>query len=125
MKLAFALVATISWMGCGIDTATPGSGGPGTDPATNLGDPGDPGNNPGDPGDGKGPITEFSGHITANTTWKDTIHVIGTVTIDAGKTLTVSPGTTVDVTTSQAISVLGVLDIQGTKETKVVFGSGA
>jgi hypothetical protein len=123
MKLACALAATITWMGCGIDTAAPGSGGsdPGSDPGT---DPGT-GPVPGDPGDGTGPITEASGRIMANTTWMGTVHVIGTVTIDPGVTLTVAPGTTVDVTTSQgfSITVSGVLDIQGTKASKVVFRS--
>ena len=125
MKLAFALVATMSWMGCGIDTAAPGPGGDdGTGPGTT--DPGTgPGSNPGDPGDGTGPVTEASGHITANTTWMSTVHVIGTVIIDPGVTLTVAPGTTVDVTTSKGfgITVSGVLDIQGTKASNAVFRS--
>lgn len=125
MKFAFALVATISWMGCGLDTAAPGPGGDdGTvDPGTGT-DPGT-GSNPGDPGDGTGPITEVSGHITANTTWMNTIHVIGAVTVDRGVTLTVAPGTTVDVTTSMGygITVLGTIDIQGSKANKVVFRS--
>lgn len=120
MKLAFALAATISWMGCGIDTAAPTAGDDGTGPVT------DPGADPTDPGDGTGPVTaEVSGHITANTTWTDTVHVIGTVIIDPGVTLSVAPGTTVDVTTSMGfgITVSGVLDIQGTKAGNVVFRS--
>ena len=116
MKLAFALVATISWMGCGIDTAAPGPGG---DDGTGSGS--GSGSNPVDPGPGTGPVTEVSGIISASTTWKDTIHIIAATTISAGVTVTVAPGTTVDVTSSIGITLSGTLDIQGTKASPVVF----
>jgi hypothetical protein len=125
MKLAFALVATIAWTGCGIDTAAPGPGGDdGVDPGTDPGD--DPGTEP-VPVPGTGQVTEVSGHITANTTWKDTIHVIDSVIIDRGVTVTVAPGTVVnvDVTLRGAITVSGVLAIGGTKQDKVTFQSAA
>lgn len=122
MKLAFALLATMSWMGCGIDTAAPGAGG--DDGTVDPGTGSDPGSvDPNDPGDGTGPITEVSGRIRANTTWMDTIHIIGNTTIDPGVTVTVLPGTTVDVSSGFAITASGVLDIQGTKASKVVIRS--
>jgi hypothetical protein len=111
------LIAMIS-IGCGIDTAAPDPGG---DDGTGGGnDPADPG---GSGSSGTGPVTEVSGHITASATWMDRIHVAGSVTIDAGATVTVMAGTTVDVTSNAGIgiSVLGVLDIRGTKAAKVTF----
>jgi hypothetical protein len=128
MKLALALIATIS-AGCGIDTAAPAPGGPsgiggggggggggGSDPG---GDPGTGSN--GDPGDGTGPATAVSGHITANARWVDVVHVVGDVTIDAGVTLQVAAGATVDIAAGTSITVLGTLDIQGVRSSKVVF----
>jgi hypothetical protein len=116
MKLACALFAT-AMIGCGIDTAAPG------DPGA-PGNPGTPGDlPPGDPGDGTGPVTDVSGHITASTTWSNTIHVVDTVTIDAAVTVTVQAGTTVDVMAGKAINVSGTLDIQGTRDARVVFRS--
>jgi hypothetical protein len=132
MKLALALIAMIS-AGCGIDTAAPGPGSPGgvsgggagggSGGGTGGGDPGgDPGTvDSGDPGDGAGPVTSVSGHITANATWVDVIHVVGDLTIDPGVTLQVAAGTTVDVSAGVPITVLGTLDIQGVKSSKVVF----
>jgi hypothetical protein len=109
MKFALA-VTTVLAMGCGIDTAAPDPG---------AGDP----NNPADPGDGTGPVTEVAGHITASTTWSGTIHVVTSTVIDAGATVTVMPGTTVDVGSGLTVLVSGVLDIQGTRASKVVFRS--
>jgi len=133
MKLALALIAMIS-AGCGIDTAAPGTGSPGGvgggggsgGGGGGSGGGSDPGGNPGtadngDPGDGTGPVTSVSGHITANAKWVDVVHVVGALTIDAGVTLQVASGTTVDVAASTGITVLGTLDIQGVKSSKVVF----
>ena len=120
MKLACALLATMLGMGCGIDTAAPGAPGPGGDPGTGGGsDPGT-GSDP-IPVPGSGPVTEVSGHITANTTWTDTIHITGDVVINAGVTVTVAPGTVVNVTSPFGITVSGTLAIQGTKDGKVTF----
>ncbi len=130
MKLALALIVISA--GCGIDTAAPapsgpggiaggGGGGGGSEPGT-TGGSGNPGTlNDGDPGDGTGPVTSVSGHITANATWIDVVHVIGDVTIDAGVTLQVAAGTTVDIAAGAGITVLGTLDIQGVKTSKVAF----
>ena len=120
MKLALALVTTISWMGCGIDTAARAPGG--DDGTGGAGDPGQPVGDP-IPVPGTGPVTEVSGHITASATWSDTIDVVGAVTIDAGATVTVLPGTVVNVATGQGITVAGTLAIQGTKASKVTIQS--
>jgi hypothetical protein len=129
MKLALALIAMIS-AGCGIDTAAPAPGGAGGmagggnagGGGGNPGGSGDPGtSNDGDPGDGTGPVTSVSGHITANATWIDVIHVVGGVTIDAGVTLQVAAGATVDLAAGAGITVLGTLDIQGVRASKVAF----
>jgi hypothetical protein len=120
MKLASTLFAALLGMGCGMAPATAGDPGPGNDPGTGS-----------DPGTGGDPIpvpstgteTEVSGHITANTTWTDTIHVTGDLTINAGVTVTVAAGTVVNVTSPFGITVLGTLAIQGTKDGKVTFQS--
>jgi hypothetical protein len=120
MKLALAMAAVISWIGCGIDTAAPSAGG--DDGAGSTGSGSDPGAGGGGSGDQPGsPVTDVSGQIKADTMWMDTIHVVGNLTIDRGVTVTVAPGTTVDVAQGVAISLVGTLDIQGTKAGKVTF----
>jgi hypothetical protein len=129
MKIALALIATIS-AGCGIDTAAPapsgpggvgggGSGGDGEHPG-NPGGSEDPGSD-GDPGDGTGPMTAVSGRIAANATWSGVVHVTGDLTIDAGATLAVAAGTTVDIAMGAGITVRGALDIQGIRASNVAF----
>jgi hypothetical protein len=115
MRLSLTFIAMIS-VGCGIDTAAPD---PGDDTGAGAGGMpiGDPG--PSDPGEGTGPVTEVSGHVTANTTWSNTIHAIDLVTVNTGVTLTVAAGTTVDLSTG--LGVLGTLVLQGTRDSKVVF----
>lgn len=114
MRIALTLIAMIS-AGCGIDTAAPEPGDDTGMPGQGGAPTGDPG--PGDPGPGSGPVTEVSGHVTANTTWSGTIHAISPITVDAGVTLTVSAGTTVDVATG--ITVLGMLALDGEKAARV------
>src|SRR5262245_53065793 len=115
MRLGLTLIAMIS-VGCGIDTAAPD---PGNDNGVGAGGMpiGDPG--PSDPGEGTGPVTDVAGHITANTTWSNTIHATDLVTVNAGVTVTVAAGTTVDLSTG--LSVLGTLVLQGSRNSKVVF----
>ncbi|HEX3759759.1 MAG TPA: hypothetical protein VHW23_13690 [Kofleriaceae bacterium] len=125
MKLTLALIAILA--ACGVDTAEPapgaGGGGAGTGGGGGGGTGGsDPGTaNDGDPGDGTGPVTTVSGHIAATTTWTDVVHVTGALTVDPGVTLHVAAGTTVDVAVATGITVLGTLDIQGTKPSRVAF----
>jgi hypothetical protein len=110
MKLALALIAMIS-AGCGIDTAAPAPNDPG----------GIGGRGGGSDNGGGGPVTSVSGHLTASTTWTDAIHVTGDLTIDAGVTLHVAAGTTVDIAAGAGVTVLGTLDIQGDRSSKVAF----
>ena len=59
----------------------------------------DTGSDPGsDPGGGSG--LNFSGSITADTTWTGTVNLLGTVTVESGVTLTMAAGTTVNSGTS-------------------------
>jgi len=113
VKTALTLIAMIS-IGCGIDTAAPDRGNDGTGGGSDPTGSGDP---------GTGPVTDVSGHITAPTAWSGTIHVTASVTIDAGATLTVMAGTTVDVASNAGvgITVMGILDIRGTRAAKVTF----
>jgi hypothetical protein len=66
-----------------------------------------------------GTVTEVSGHITANVTWSDHIHVTANTIVDAGVTVTVMPGTTIAVASSSYIGLDGAIDIQGTSASKV------
>lgn len=95
------------------------------DSGTTTGDPGgnpggsdmgsDPGGNPG------GNPTGISGHITADTTWSDTVTISGNVTIDTGVTVTVAAGATVNVAGTAGITVQGTLDVQGTAASKATI----
>jgi hypothetical protein len=61
--------------------------------------------------------TVLQGHVTSNTTLSDSVYVIrGNVTVDAGKTLTVNPGTVVkfDTATTSGLTVSGGLRADGT-----------
>lgn len=67
------------------------------------------------PGPGTGPGTGAGDHITSNTTWTGARDVTKSVIVDPGVTLTVAAGTTVKFGTSGAITVKGIVDLQGTK----------
>jgi hypothetical protein len=123
MKVALALIAMIS-TGCGIDTAAPAPGDPGGGGSEHPGNPGggeSPGTSDGDPGDGTGPVTTVSGRIAAGATWSGVVHATGALTIAAGTTLQVAAGTTVDFAPGAGITVLGALEIQGLRDSKVAF----
>ncbi|HEX4422700.1 MAG TPA: hypothetical protein VH165_32520 [Kofleriaceae bacterium] len=131
MKLMLAVVAWsgigVMGAGCGTDTAAPGSGDPGTagdDDGSGTGSGSDPGTGPGMT-PGTGPVTEVSGEIKADTTWMDTIHVTGKITIDKGVTVTVAPGTVVNIDETIGMLVNGTLAIQGVKAQKVTFQPSA
>ena len=75
-------------------------------------------------------FTTVSGTISGNTTWpaNSRIHVTGTLTVNAGVTLTVSEGTIVKIYTGTAtngtaaeIKVNGTLQVNGTEANPVVF----
>ena len=95
LALAVPLVACV--VGSGTDTTDPGQepgggSGPGTGPGTGTGD-----------------------HLTTNTTWSGAQDVQKALTVDPGVTLTISAGTTVKFGTNGAITIKGIVDIQGTK----------
>ena len=69
-----------------------------------------------------------TGSITSNTTWAvadSPITVTGHVTVDAGVTLTVEPGVTVEFDTGKVLDINGTLIAQGTSSDKVTFTSSA
>ncbi len=72
-------------------------------------------------GSGSGSGSGVSGHITSDTTWMGTVAVSGAVTIDSGVTLTIAPGTTVDIGGAYGITVLGTLSAVGTSAGKITI----
>ena len=69
-----------------------------------------------------------TGSVTSNTTWAvadSPITVTGHVTVDAGVTLTVEPGVTVEFDTGKVLDINGTLIAQGTSSDKVTFTSSA
>ena len=62
----------------------------------------------------------MSGNITSDQTWSGTVNVTADTTIAAGVTVTVEPGTEINVANEQtSITVGGTLDVQGTAAGKV------
>ena len=68
--------------------------------------------------------TQVSGHITTNTTWSNAgspYLVTGNLYIDNGVTLTIPAGVVVKLNYQVCLLVSGVLDVQGTSGSPVVF----
>jgi len=105
LPLAACVVGTSSQPGGGGDDGTGGTGGS------------DMGSDMGGTGGGGG----VSGHITADTTWMDTVNVTGNVIVDSGVTVTVAPGATVNVVGTAGITVNGTLAIAGTAAGKATI----
>lgn len=61
--------------------------------------------------------------ITADTTWTGTVAVDVITTINAGVTLTVAPGTTINMKSGAQIKVAGIMDVQGTAADKVTIAA--
>jgi hypothetical protein len=99
LPLAACVVGSSAQPGGGGDDGTGGTGGTGGS---------DTGSG------GTGGMTGISGHITADTSWTDTVLISGNVTIDPGVTVTVAPGATVNVAGVAGITVSGTLAISGT-----------
>jgi hypothetical protein len=59
------------------------------------------------------PDPGVSGHITMPTTWTGTVKVTGAVIVDPNITLTIAPGTTVNVAGTAGITVNGTIDASG------------
>lgn len=74
-----------------------------------------------DPGGGGGGGDE-AGHITADQTWDGTVALDAATTIDPGVTVTVTPGTTIQLAANASLTVEGVLDVQGTSAGKINLG---
>jgi hypothetical protein len=106
--LALALPLVACTVGTGNDTD------PGGEPGTGTGT-----------GPGTGTGTGTGDHITSNTTWSGAMDVSKATTVDAGVTLTIAAGTTVKFGTSGAITVKGIVDVQGTKAQVVTLAPSA
>jgi len=107
--VAIALVACGKDYAAGVDAPPPGLDGPNTSPDA-------------PPGCTNGAQMTAMGHISADTTWEGTINVPATVIIDAGVTVTVMPGTTVNFAPYPVnITLNGHLDVQGTSACKVTL----
>jgi parallel beta-helix repeat protein len=68
--------------------------------------------------------TPVSGDITGNTVWtadNNPYYVTGSITVKAGATLTIQPGTVVKFAQNRAISVLGALNVNGASGNRVYF----
>ncbi|MCI0539867.1 MAG: Ig-like domain-containing protein, partial [Verrucomicrobiales bacterium] len=68
-------------------------------------------------------VTTVSGSLSTNTIWSGTVHVTQNVTVPAGVTLTIQPGTVVKVAQGQFLSVVGTLDARGTESQAIIFTS--
>jgi hypothetical protein len=107
--VAIALVACGKDYAAGADAPSPGLDGPNTSPDA-------------PPGCTNGAQMTAMGHISADTTWEGTINVPATVVIDAGVTVTVMPGTTINFAPYPVnITLNGHLDVQGTSACKVTL----
>lgn len=112
MNKALAALLSLPLAACVVGDSGSTTGDPGPGPGSDTGsDTGNPGGTP----------TGISGHITADATWSDTVHVTGNVTIDPGVTVTVAAGATVDVAGTAGITVQGTLDVQGTAAAKATI----
>jgi hypothetical protein len=71
----------------------------------------------------RAPVNQAAGTLTGNTVWSGTVYVTATVTVPANVTLTVLPGTVVNLTNSASISAQanGVIDIEGAFTNRVLF----
>ncbi len=62
-----------------------------------------------------------SGHITDDTTWSGFIYISEDVTVDAGITLTISAGTTIEFSSEANLIIEGILYADGTKDNIINF----
>ncbi|MCB1123932.1 MAG: LEPR-XLL domain-containing protein, partial [Verrucomicrobiae bacterium] len=67
--------------------------------------------------------TTWSGNISENTTWSDTIHVTGNITVAEGVTLTIDPGTVIKLDQQRLITVNGTVLANGTNADPIYFTS--
>ena len=71
----------------------------------------------------RSPVTMAGGTLTGNTVWSGLVLVMSNVTVPAGLTLTVTPGTVVSLTNAASISALasGVIDVEGSFTNRILF----
>jgi hypothetical protein len=66
---------------------------------------------------------KISGTITADMTWSGAIHIVGPTTLSG--TITVEPGTTIDVVQGAGVKVQRALDMNGTSAAKITITPAA
>jgi parallel beta-helix repeat protein len=76
------------------------------------------------------PHITTSGTLTSDETWfnpqgNSSINITGNVTVPAGKTLTILPGTKIKTSSGKGIIINGTLNAVGTSETPIVFESSS
>lgn len=65
-------------------------------------------------------VMVVSSNVTADTAWSDTVKITQDISIEPGVTLTVQPGTVIEVVEAGVITVGGTINIDGTKAKKVI-----
>ncbi|MEO8844253.1 MAG: hypothetical protein ABI591_25495 [Kofleriaceae bacterium] len=68
--------------------------------------------------------TDVNADVTADTTWTGLVKVHKAITIAAGVTLTVDPGTVIQMDPTTGFTVLGTVDVNGAKNNVVTIGPG-
>jgi hypothetical protein len=67
------------------------------------------------------PPTGITGSITGDQTWSGAQTIVGETTIEAGVTVTVTPGAAIEVMDGLTLRVKGTLNVEGTAAGKVTF----
>jgi M6 family metalloprotease-like protein len=79
----------------------------------------------------------WTGHISSNTIWSDSVHISGDIIVDVGCTLTINPGCLVEIepdfddqdtgvsSTKTEFYILGMLKAEGTIADSITFTSSA
>jgi hypothetical protein len=68
--------------------------------------------------------TDVNADVTSDTTWTGLVKVHKAITIAAGATLTVDPGTVIQMDPTAAFTVLGTVNVNGAKGNVVTIGPG-
>lgn len=115
--LTSLLVLPLALSACVVGTEEDGTGGTGDGTGGGGGGGGAGGGGGGGGGSGSG--TSISGSIASDTSWTGNVKITGATTIEAGVTVSVAAGTTIDVAPGAAVTILGILDAEGTKAAPV------
>lgn len=111
---ASSLASLVASSGCGGETPMTGN-----NPDPNKPDPNNP--NPPDPNNPNPNETSLSGALTASQSLSGTVILADDVTVPAGMTLTLAPGTVVKAASGKSLIVRGTLAATGTGQQKIVF----